>query len=199
MPLPFRKIALALTPAVALASVADTPNSLAASQSLACRPFVDFSNPKEVRRWRVVNDGVMGGLSSGEMRVDDGTMLYTGLINTNGGGFSSIRRTISPGTLRNAVALKFNHADDGRVYKVSIRSSAAYRRRPISFQAPIPPRDQGAVVALDDLRGSFRGYQAPGAQFDRDQAFEIGIILSDGIDGPFEMSMRSIEICEAAI
>ena len=84
MPLPFRKIALALTPAVALASVAATPNSLAASQSLACRPFVDFSNPKEVRRWRVVNDGVMGGLSSGEMRVDEGAMLYTGLINTNG-------------------------------------------------------------------------------------------------------------------
>ena len=179
--------------------MAATPNSLAATQSLACRPFVDFSNPKEVQRWRVVNDGVMGGLSSGGMQVDNGAMTYTGLINTNGGGFSSIRRTISPGTLTNAVALKFNHNNDGRVYKVSIRSSAAYRRRPISFQAPIPPGDQGAMVALDDLQGSFRGYETPGASFDRDQAFEIGIILADGIDGPFEMSMRSIEICEATI
>ena len=196
MPSPFSKLALMLSPAVALACTGLTPSSASAAQPLLCRPFVDFSNADEMRRWRVVNDGVMGGRSSGQIRLDDGTMIYTGSINTNGGGFSSIRRTISPGTLANAVALKFNHAGDGRVYKVSIRSSAAYRRRPISFQAPIPSGKQGAMVALDDLQGSFRGYQTPGARFDREQAFEIGIILADGIDGPFEMSMGSIEICE---
>lgn len=159
---------------------------------------MDLSDSEEVERWRVVNDGVMGGRSSGRIRADGEGMLYTGVINTNGGGFSSIRRTIERGALAKAVALKINHEGDQRGYKLSIRSSAAYRGRPISFQAPIPAAAKGGVVYLDDLKGSFRGFPTPGARFERDQAVEIGLILADGRDGPFEVALRSIEICERA-
>ena len=166
---------------------------------LICRPFIDFSDPAEAERWRVVNDGVMGGRSSGQMRFEDGRMRYTGAINTNGGGFSSIRRPLVQGELGKAVALKINYSGDDREYKLSLRSSAAFRGRRISFQAPIPSRPNGAIVALDELEGSFRGYAIPNARFERDEAVELGLILADGRDGPFDIALRSIEICEVAI
>lgn len=40
--------------------------------------------------WNVRTDNVMGGRSSGSVKFDAGTMIFTGSINLNGGGFSSV-------------------------------------------------------------------------------------------------------------
>ncbi|NQX96136.1 MAG: CIA30 family protein [Erythrobacter sp.] len=186
-----------LTPALALGLALSASASV--SQPVICRPFIDFSSTEEFSRWRVVNDGVMGGLSSGAMRFEDGRVTYAGAINTNGGGFSSIRRPVARGTLAKAVALRVTHESDGRAYKLSLRSSARYRGRPISFQAPIAAQSDTAIVRFDDLRASFRGYSMGNVPFDRAAVDEIGLILADGRDGPFEMSMQTIEICERAV
>jgi len=45
--------------------------------------------------WRVQVDGVMGGRSTGALRFQDGTLVFTGTINLVGGGFSSIRRSMT--------------------------------------------------------------------------------------------------------
>lgn len=42
--------------------------------------------------WRPQVDGVMGGRSTGEIRFDDGAMVFSGVININGGGFSQAHR-----------------------------------------------------------------------------------------------------------
>lgn len=48
--------------------------------------------------WRVQVDGVMGGKSTGNLQFDnnDMAMTFSGDIVTVGGGFSSVRRTLSP-------------------------------------------------------------------------------------------------------
>jgi len=46
--------------------------------------------------WRVQVDGVMGGRSTGALRFRDGALVFTGTINLVGGGFSSVRRTMTP-------------------------------------------------------------------------------------------------------
>ena len=56
------------------------------------RVLCDFAEPDEGGRWRTVLDGVMGGRSTGSFEVRDGSMVFTGVLNTNGGGFSSVRR-----------------------------------------------------------------------------------------------------------
>jgi hypothetical protein len=47
--------------------------------------------------WRVQVDGVMGGLSTGTLDFSEGKLKFSGDINLNGGGFSSVRRSYSPG------------------------------------------------------------------------------------------------------
>jgi len=69
--------------------------SASQAQTESCDMFMNFETSDELRQWYAVNDGVMGGLSSGGPRFDDGIMIFEGMINTNGGGFSSLRSRVT--------------------------------------------------------------------------------------------------------
>ena len=161
---------------------------------------IDFDTSAETRAWRAVNDGVMGGLSSGGPRFDNGQMIFQGVINTNGGGFSSVRSSVPKGALSNASGIKLRVRTDGRDYKLTLRSSAAWRGRRVSFQAPIPPSKAGewteVSVPFSDLRGTIFGRAVRGAEFDKDAVVELGIILADGRDGPFRLDVDWITNCD---
>jgi hypothetical protein len=164
-----------------------------------CQMDMSFNTQNSVDTWRVINDGVMGGRSSGGPRFENGVMVFEGRINTNGGGFSSIRLDVEAGLLAQADALSLRVKSDGRGYKMGFRTDARYRGRPISFQAPIPPTEAGqwsdVRVPLDGLRASLFGRAIEGAQFDKSRIWEIGFILADGQDGPFRLEIKSLKAC----
>lgn len=55
---------------------------------------IDFGKEKKGSYWRVVNDGVMGGLSQGNMKLTDNSIVFKGEVSLdNNGGFSSLRRS----------------------------------------------------------------------------------------------------------
>lgn len=54
--------------------------------------LLSFESPDEARAWFTVNDNVMGGRSLGNSAHMNDVLLFAGSTNTNGGGFSSIRR-----------------------------------------------------------------------------------------------------------
>jgi len=71
-----------------------------------CPMKIDFTSADDVRAWRAVNDGVMGGLSSGGPDYEEDAMVFKGVINTNGGGFSSLRAGARPGALSDATGMR---------------------------------------------------------------------------------------------
>ena len=77
----------------------------------------DFSDPDSVDRWRIVLDGVMGGLSTGDLAAESGRLVFTGETSLrNNGGFSSIRAPVPPGSLAGYDTLRFRVKGDGRTY-----------------------------------------------------------------------------------
>ena len=78
--------------------------SFATPQETSIAPLISFESPAEARAWRTVNDDVMGGRSLGAGVVEEGRLVFTGSINTKGGGFSSVRREMEPGALEGARA-----------------------------------------------------------------------------------------------
>ncbi|PTX61152.1 complex I intermediate-associated protein 30 (CIA30) [Kordia periserrulae] len=53
---------------------------------------IDFGKYKDGERWQITNDGVMGGLSQGDVRFTDNGVVFSGMISLeNNGGFSSYR------------------------------------------------------------------------------------------------------------
>ena len=166
-----------------------------------CAMNIDFSNPDAVSPWQIVNDGVMGGLSQGTRFAEDAHMVFRGVINTNGGGFSSLRRRMSPGDLSGATGITLRVRGDGRDYKLTFRTSERWRGRSVSYQASIPSMTPGdwadVTVPFADMRTSVFGRTVRANPFDQSDVREMGIILADGIDGPFHLDVKSLSCVTA--
>lgn len=166
-----------------------------------CTLSLDFSQEEEIRQWWPVLDGVMGGKSSGNRFAEDGHMTFKGTINTDGGGFSSLRRAMWPGDMAGAEVLNLGIKQDGRAYKLTFRTSASIWGRPISYQVPIPQTSEGVwtdvTIPLTDFRTSIFGRGVAAPPFNPAAVREIGVILADGIDGPFEIHLASIACAKA--
>jgi len=70
-------------------------------------------------QWFRLDDGVMGGKSETNHAVDaaTGILHFTGTINTDGGGFASIRSKIPEGSLSQYEGIKLRLRGDGKTYK----------------------------------------------------------------------------------
>lgn len=163
-----------------------------------CPMKIDFKTADKPN-WRAVNDGVMGGQSSGGPNFENDQMVFSGMINTNGGGFSSVRAPIQSGFLKGAKGLMIKLNSDDRLYKVTFRTTARYGWRKISFQASIPETPKGewaeVFVSFSALKASVFGQPIRGVEFDKDKVEEIGIIIADGRDGPFAIKIDWIKGC----
>lgn len=157
---------------------------------------IDFDSREDFAAWRVVNDGVMGGKSEGGILSKDGYMNFSGTINTNGGGFSSIRNWVQPGAFEGADTLTLKVRSDGRKYQVNLRTGARHWGRSVAYRADIPatPKGEWAEVSiqLSDLSPSVFGRKVKARDFDKTDVRILGIILADGQDGPFNLDIKEI-------
>lgn len=164
-----------------------------------CKPLVDHGDITGDNPWRTVNDGVMGGRSLGGSVLDAGVLSFSGVTNTNGGGFSSIRMRVPRGALSGTSRLKVQMQRDARDYAVTLRTNVRSYGRRIAFRAPIsgaPVGEWGAgMVVFDQLKASIWGRPIRNAVFDPAEVVEIGLIIYDGKDGPFSMQVQRIEMC----
>ena len=141
----------------------------------------------------------MGGRSLGDRTFADDTMIFSGAINTDGGGFSSLRLMVDPGVLAEADHMKVRARSDGRTYLLTFDDSLAGRNRRVSFRAPMvfesPGEWETVTVRFADLYPAVFGQRVEDVAFRPDLATRIGIMQSDGIDGEFQLEIDHIEAC----
>lgn len=167
---------------------------------LNCRLLTDFTDEESNRRWITVNDNVMGGRSEGGFQIEDGTLFFTGNINTDGGGFSSLRWPLKEGILKDAKAMKLRIKSDGRDYNLNLRTSARFRARQIAFRGQIESDKtdewQEVTIKFDNLAPTIFGQVLSQAEvFSPDDARALGLIVADGSDGPFSLAVDWIKSC----
>ena len=112
--------------------------------------------------WRVVNDGVMGGLSKGDFGVSgEGILTFKGMLSLeNNGGFSSIRTEKVKMDLSNADGLLVRVKGDGRTYQMRFGTDARFRGMEVSFMAEFKTRKgewAEVKIPFNQFKGSFRG------------------------------------------
>ncbi|MEM1329122.1 MAG: CIA30 family protein [Planctomycetota bacterium] len=156
--------------------------------------------------WRVVNDGVMGGLSIGDGRIEGGAMVFAGSINTNGGGFSSLRARDASFDLSDFDGVSVRVRGDGRTYVVQLYTGLWYRFGDVSYRGTVRTeslvnadgqeigedgRWQEVFIPFDDFVPMVRGMDVTGRveTLDRARIKGLGLMLSDGIDGPFRLEV----------
>lgn len=158
-------------------------------------------------KWHRLDDGVMGGRSETVHEAKDG-LHFTGTINTDGGGFTSIRAPIH-GIPTEAKAIRLLFRGDGKTYKLLFadgnpNTGSPFARRP-TWQADLPTEDrtnsqewQERTILLSTLLPAFggRAQDRPSAEEEHGYKFEptemrqVGLMLSlrlsDGSPNPEE-------------
>lgn len=168
----------------------------AATVTAGDRSIAEFGDGEGLE-WRVVNDGVMGGLSKGKIEVDDGVMTFSGTLSLeNNGGFSSIRTGSVTLDLSGAEGLVARVRGDGRTYQMRIGTDARYRGMEVSFMAEFDTRKgewTEVTVPFGDFKGSFRGTKLKNAKFDPAKVSRLGLLLGDKKAGPFKLEVDWIK------
>jgi len=161
-----------------------------------CVIIDDFTGGSSLLSWFAVNDGVMGGLSQGAISFGSDALVHTGVINTNGGGFSSVRARLPADALVGYTRLQIRLNTFGRQYAVNFGDA---RYRSVSHQAFIPlgltDAWQEAFIDFDQTTPTNFGFRANAEPFAASAINELSLILADGADGPFKMEVAWIKAC----
>jgi len=144
--------------------------------------------------WQVVNDGVMGGRSSGAVAVLDGRLRFSGTLVTQGGGFTSVRAPLSV-DLRGAEGLELRVRGNGRPFEVEIGDGARSFGRNVSRRAMFPTTENWTVVSvpITALRSTIFGRAVNAPPLDLARIRSFGLYIIDGRDGPFWLELDYIK------
>jgi NADH dehydrogenase [ubiquinone] 1 alpha subcomplex assembly factor 1 len=154
-------------------------------------PLPDFTRPEVVRAFRIINDGVMGGVSASRLSPVAGAMLFEGEISLEkNGGFASFRGAVR--LPAESAALLLTVRGDGQRYKLTLKldestGSAQYQATFVAQRAWRTLRFEPA-----DFTASFRGraVAAPMVRFADVRYF--GLLISDRQSGPFKIELKEI-------
>jgi monofunctional biosynthetic peptidoglycan transglycosylase len=154
-------------------------------------PLLDFSSPDAVRTFQVINDGVMGGLSTSRLRPESGALSFEGDVSlANNGGFASFRRAVR--FPAETTALLLTVRGDGRRYKLTLRldddaGSAQYQA---AFVAS--PEWKTVRFQPTDFQASFRGRAVVASPVRFVDVRYMGLLISDRQSGPFAVELKEL-------
>ena len=157
-----------------------------------------------------INDEVMGGKSTSTLEATSfGSLLFTGLINTNGGGFASCRTLGDEkplGMSADSSALEIEASGDGQLHKVVLHLGDSWAMSTPIFAHDFAPTAGFATyrLPLSDFIPSRQGRAVNREKHKLDASsvtglgFSLSLYTADGRpnpqfgDGPFRLEVRSV-------
>lgn len=142
----------------------------------------------QVLDWRVVNDNVMGGRSLGDVSRTAEALFFSGSLNTNGGGFASIRVPAQNVLTKTTTGLRLKVRGDGRDYTFRLRP----RNSRISYWSQFatePGEWREVELPLASFWPNWRGRRLNAPEITAAEVAELGLMINDGIDGAFALEI----------
>ncbi len=155
----------------------------------------DFSDPSAVAEWGAIDDRVMGGVSSSQLRYDlAGHAIFEGNVSLErNGGFASIRSTPADRGKPGAQTCFIEARTPGKRYKLNLLSDDAFDS--LNYQASLSPEPawQTLHIPLATFRATFRGREVTGAPaLDPARIRQVGLMIAERQAGPFSLEVRRI-------
>lgn len=158
----------------------------------------DFEGKVGEAGWFSVDDGVMGGISKGELKVRDGVLVFSGRLSLeNNGGFSSLRKRVEGADFSGKEGFVMRVRGDGRTYKMRIETDARYNGSEVGYQVDFETKAGEFVevkVPFASFKPGWRGRDLDGPGMDLSKVEEIGLVLADGRAGDFRIEVDWIGV-----
>ena len=158
----------------------------------------DFTNPDAAKEWQTVNDGVMGGVSEGKLKVTaEKTLEFFGTLSLeNNGGFASVRTKAKKLNLEKGDTLVAKVRGDGREYSLNL-----YVKKPLiaySYRAMVQTKKDEWIeikVPLDKFEAtSFGNLVKDAGPVNPTEVNAVGFLLGDKKAGPFKLEVEWIQV-----
>jgi NADH dehydrogenase [ubiquinone] 1 alpha subcomplex assembly factor 1 len=155
----------------------------------------DLTKDSDINKWRIVDDSVMGGVSSSEFFVDkEGNGVFRGTVSTeNNGGFCMVRHFFEPTSLKEKKVFTIRLKGDGKKYQFRVKSKVNdYYSYIYEFQTT---NDwQTIEIPINELYASFRGRTLNFPNYNGDSLEEIAFLIGNKENESFQLMIDKIEI-----
>ena len=159
---------------------------------------IDLLNPEKnigLDNWNIVNDDVMGGISTSYLSVsDEKNLIFNGNLSLdNNGGFASSRLGLKKNILKGVKSFTIRIKGDGNSYKLRLSQDNRRASYSANFES-VNNRWVEIIIPIEDFIATWRGYtytDYPSIQTDR--IISLGLQISDKQEGKFKLEIDYIK------
>jgi len=159
--------------------------------------LLDFRDRNEIPEWLIINDGVMGGVSTSDIEyISAGYLKFTGNVSLkNNGGFASFRTQSELFNLGEYEGMKIRVRGDGKRYSFRLRTDNSYNG--IAYAADFQSIEnewQEIEIPFNDFTARYRGriiLDAP--KLDKKSIRQLGFLISNKQEGKFALEIDWIK------
>ncbi len=155
----------------------------------------DFNDTVNIEDWRVVNDGVMGGLSQGTFSVNsEGHGFFRGTVSlANNGGFSSVRYCFETRDTSEFCKIQIHLKGDGKPYQFRIKADSSQR---YSYITNIKTSGDWEILTIDfsEMYPAFRGRLLDLPNYSGMEMTEIAFLIGNKKEESFALEIDYIEL-----
>lgn len=155
----------------------------------------DFTEKCDISNWKIVDDGVMGGLSSSTFFVDKtGNGIFKGSVSLeNNGGFCSVRYFFKPISLNKQKTFSIRLKGDGKKYQFRVKSQVSdYYSYIYEFQTTSDW--QTVEIPISEMYASFRGRTLNLPNYDGNNLEEVAFLIGNKKEEDFQLLIDKIEV-----
>jgi hypothetical protein len=157
----------------------------------------DFNAETELKDWQIVNDGVMGGLSTSELSLtEEGHGLFVGEVRLEyNGGFASVRYSMNETATHPDQKVRLLVKGDGKKYQLRVRHDAnTYYSYVHYFETT--GEWETIEIPLSEMYPTFRGRKLDIPNFNHNQIVEVAILIGNKKQEKFSVLIDYIELSE---
>lgn len=155
----------------------------------------DFNSKTNLKNWTVVNDGVMGGLSKGTIKINEnGHALFSGnVLLENNGGFSSVRHSLPKTDVSSHQKIVLRVKGDGKIYQFRVKTNSSdFYSYTYSFKTS--GKWETIEIPFSEMVPSFRGRRVNLPNYPGEILEEIAFLIGNGKQEVFALEIDKIEV-----
>lgn len=166
---------------------------LVLTMTMQTTTIFDFNKDSDVSQWKIVDDIVMGGRSSGFFNVNEqGHGVFKGRVSLeNNGGFSSLHYRCNNIETASYTKVAIRLKGDGKSYQFRIKDAL---RHPYSYIAKFQTSGDWETIeiSLGEMYPAFRGRTLELSNYTNNGIEEVAFLIGNKKEEHFQLIIDSI-------
>lgn len=152
---------------------------------------------KSEKQWRIINDDVMGGLSSSKAIINEGIIVFSGDVSLkNNGGFASLRSPLKNNNFEKFSGIEAKIKGDGKRYSISMQETTYFNGYLYTSTFETKQDEWIAVqIPFKEFKQYYFGNQInSNKEFPYNNIKEISLLIGDKQEGTFKAEIDYIKL-----